>query len=215
MDCYGYLRVSGKSQLDGDGFPRQRASIESYALAHGHSIVRWFEERAIAGKTELEHRPALQELMLSLSSSGVRTIIIEKLDRLARDLMVQETIVGDIRTQGFELVSVCEPDLCSDDPSRVLVRQMFGAVSQYEKTMIVLKLRAARVRIRTNAGRCEGRKPFGHTPEEQSIIRTMVELRATGTNDYQIARTLNTAGIRPRKAALWSSAVIGRILARV
>jgi hypothetical protein len=38
---------------------------------------------------------------------------------------------------------VAEPDLCSDDPSRKLIRQILGAFSEYEKTMIVLKLRGA------------------------------------------------------------------------
>jgi len=42
----------------------------------------------------------------------------EKLDHLARDLMVQETIIRDLRQKVFEIVSVAEPDLCSDDPSR-------------------------------------------------------------------------------------------------
>jgi hypothetical protein len=47
--------------------------------------------------------------------------------------MMQETIIGVLRKDGFELLSVAEPDLCSDDPSRVMVRQLFGVVSQYEK----------------------------------------------------------------------------------
>ena len=39
-------------------------------------------------------------------ANGVKLILIEKLDRLARDLMIQETIIGDLRKYGFELVSV-------------------------------------------------------------------------------------------------------------
>jgi hypothetical protein len=55
----------------------------------------------------------------------VRVNVIEKLDRLAHDLTMQETIIGDLRKLGIELVSVAEPDLCSDDPRRKLVRQIF------------------------------------------------------------------------------------------
>jgi hypothetical protein len=54
--------------------------------------------------------------MTALHANGVRTVIIEKLDRLASDLMVQETIIADLRKQGFELVSVAEPDLMANDP---------------------------------------------------------------------------------------------------
>ena len=39
--------------------------------------------------------------------------------------------------RGFELVSVMEPDLLEKDPARVLMRQIFGALAQYDKAMIV------------------------------------------------------------------------------
>ena len=48
---------------------------------------------------------------------------------------------------GNQLLSVAEPDLLQDDPSRKLMRQIFGAIAEYEKTMIVLKLRGARMRV--------------------------------------------------------------------
>jgi hypothetical protein len=34
--------------------------------------------------------------MTALHANGVKTVIIEKLDRLARDPMVQETIIADL-----------------------------------------------------------------------------------------------------------------------
>jgi hypothetical protein len=40
---------------------------------------------------------------------------------------------------------VAEPDLIANDPTRILVRQMMGAVAQYEKSQIVLKLHGARL----------------------------------------------------------------------
>jgi DNA invertase Pin-like site-specific DNA recombinase len=60
--------------------------------------------------------------MTALHANGVQVVIIEKLDRLARDLMAQETIIADLRKHGFELVSVAEPDLMANDPTRILVR---------------------------------------------------------------------------------------------
>jgi DNA invertase Pin-like site-specific DNA recombinase len=93
-----------------------------------------------------EDRPALSEIMVALMADGVKTVRIEKLDRLARDLMIQETLVADFRNNGFTVISAAEPDLCSDDPSRVLMRQLFGVIAQYEKRTIVLELRAARQR---------------------------------------------------------------------
>src|SRR4051794_9751426 len=119
--AFAYLRVSGKGQIDGDGFPRQKTAIAQYAESHGIHIVRWFEEQGVSGTKDIDNRPALQELMAALDSNGVRTVVIEKLDRLARDLMVSECIVADLRKDGYELISVSEPDLCSNEPTRVLM----------------------------------------------------------------------------------------------
>ena len=63
IEAFGYLRVSGKGQLNGDGFPRQRAAIEAYARANGFVIVKWFEERGVAGAETWENRPAGPEMV--------------------------------------------------------------------------------------------------------------------------------------------------------
>jgi len=210
--AFGYLRVSGKSQVDGDGFPRQRAAIQDYAKAHDIRIVQWFEEEGVSGT--LAERPALQNMMLALMADGVRTVLIEKLDRLARDLMVQETIMGDFRKQGFELISVCEPDLCSDDPSRKLVRQIFGAIAEYDRAMIVLKLRAARDRQRAKTGHCEGRKAFGSHQSEHATIKRMRELAKQGLTYSAIAITLNSESRPTQTGSRWFPATVSRTLSR-
>jgi DNA invertase Pin-like site-specific DNA recombinase len=59
-----------------------------------------------------------------------RTLVVEKLDRLTRDLMIQEHIIQDLRDRGITVVSVAEPDLCSHDPTRELLRQIMGAIRE-------------------------------------------------------------------------------------
>ena len=150
--------------------------------------------------------------MTALHSNGVQVVMIERLDRLARDLMVQETIIADLRKNDFELVSVAEPDLMANDPTRILVRQMMGAVAQYEKSQIVLKLRGARMRKRAKTGRCEGRKPYGYFEGEQAVVVRMKELRATGIGFDRIAPQLNAEGLKPRAGERWHGLVVNRIL---
>jgi len=62
---------------------------------------------------------------------GVRLVLVESLGRFARDLMIQESILHDLKRNGFELVSVAKPDLCNEDPSRKLMRQIMGAFHEY------------------------------------------------------------------------------------
>jgi DNA invertase Pin-like site-specific DNA recombinase len=216
--AFAYLRVSGKGQVDGDGFPRQLVAIEAYAKANGLTLAKIFREKGITGATEWEHRPQFSEMMAAMLSNGVKTVLVERLDRCARLLMVQESIIADFQRKGLTLISVNEPDLCSDDPSRILMRQMLGAFFQYEKTLLVAKLRGARQRMRASSGKlrggCEGRKPFGTRQGEPKIITRILALKASGMVFNSIAETLNREGLKPRKGQKWYASVVRDILVR-
>ena len=213
MKVYGYKRVSGKGQLTGDGFTRQGIAIEKFAKANGHTLVKVFSEKAVPGATDMVDRPAWREMIGEAVDGGAEAIVIERLDRLARDLMVQEYIVQDIIKRGLVLLSTAEPDLCSTDPTRVLIRQILGAVAAYDKAMIVLKLRGARERKR-ESGRCEGIKPYGTLDGEPQVIGRMRELKAQGIGLSAIAQALNDEGIRPRSGSRWFPMTVSRILER-
>jgi len=56
----------------------------------------------------------------------------------------------------------------------VLVRQVLGAIGQFEKASLVAKLRAARERKRKATGRCEGNKPLSETrPDVVALAREL------------------------------------------
>lgn len=164
VKAFGYLRVSGQRQVAGDGFPRQLAAINGYAGAHEIRIVKVFREEAVSGTVEGMDRPTWTELVSATLANGVRTILVESVGRLARDLMVQEYIIRDMEKRGITVISVYEPDLNSTDPSRIMRRQIVGAIHQYERTMIVLKLRGARQRMKAKNGpvrRCQAFRRAG------------------------------------------------------
>jgi DNA invertase Pin-like site-specific DNA recombinase len=213
--AFAYLRVSGKGQVEGDGFTRQLEAIKKYA-AHGDiKIVKVYREEGVSGTMDWESRPAFSEMMTSLLANGTRKVLVERLDRIARDLMVQESIIADFKRKGLSIVSVAEPDLCSDDPSRVLMRQLLGAFFQYEKSMIVLKLRGARVRKKAATGHCEGRKPYGARPGESEVIERIQSLRASGMAMDTIAETLNAEGVSPRSGSAWYGSSVRNVLGRL
>jgi DNA invertase Pin-like site-specific DNA recombinase len=209
-----YLRVSGKGQVDGDGFPRQLAAVYAYAKTNGLTLAKVFREEGVSGTKELENRPALQRLLAAVASRNVSVVLVEKLDRLARDLMIQETILRDLQRRGVTLVSTMEPDLCSDDPSRKLVRQIMGCIAEYEKSMIVSKLAGARQRMRAKTGICEGRKPYGERKGERRVIDRILALRAAGEAMDTIADTLNRQGLKPRCGRQWYGSSVRNVLLR-
>lgn len=209
-NVFAYLRVSDPSQIKRDGFPRQSKAIQDYCKANKLTIHTTYKEKGVSGT--LEDRPALAEMMLSLEMNGhgVKTIIIEKLDRLARDLMVQEFIVRDFQKSGFNIISVMEgKDLCGNDPSRKLIRQIMGAFSEYDRAMIVAKLYAARQRIKLKTGKCEGRKGYSETKEGRLILDRINSLRKKPKEGkrmtwQQIADRLNEENILTIDGKSWS-----------
>jgi DNA invertase Pin-like site-specific DNA recombinase len=201
MKAYGYLRVSGKAQVDGDGFVRQEQAIRQYAASNGYTIESVFREEGVSGTKAMESRPALLELM-------------EKLDRLARDLMVSESILADFQRKGVTVVSVAEPDLCSSEPTRILMRQMMSAFAQYEKSMIVAKLRGARQRTKAKTGRCEGVKPYGASADEQTVLGRICALHAQGRTLVAISEVLNAEGVMPRRGAKWYPSSVRNVILR-
>jgi hypothetical protein len=53
-----------------------------------------------------------------------------------------------------------------DATTSKLIRQILGAVSEFDKAMIVAKLRGARDRARRQRGKCEGRKSYAEAKPE-------------------------------------------------
>jgi DNA invertase Pin-like site-specific DNA recombinase len=213
--AFAYLRVSGPSQLDGDGFERQLLACETFAANNGYEIAEVFREEAVSGTKELEHRPALAELLAALEENGIKTVLIEKLERLARDLMVQETIIADMRKRGFTLISAYEPDLCSDDPSRKLMRQIMGAIAEYDRAMTVQKLRGARQRKKAKHGKGEGRHAFGEKSAEALTFEQIKAWRAAGATAKDIAANLNMCGHPSRSGKPWLGTTVAKILRRL
>ncbi len=111
-------------------------------------------------------------------------------------------------------MSVTEPDLLQNDPTRVLMRQVFGAIAQYEKAMIVAKLRGARERMKVKEGCCEGRKPYGFYEGEAETLKRIHQLRSEGIGFDRVAEKLNTEGYKSRSGGRWHGLVVNRILTR-
>lgn len=215
LKAFVYLRVSGQGQVWGDGFDRQRLACEKFARENNLEIAEVFREEGVSGTKDLEDRPALAELLAALEENGVKTVLIEKLDRLARDLMVQETIIADMQRSGYTLISTEEPDLSTNDPSRVLVRQIFGAIAQYERAMIVLKLRGARQRKKARDKKCEGRKAFGEKPSEAQTLAQIRAWHSAGSSPKRIAEDLNASGYSSRSGSPWRGTTVAKILRRL
>lgn len=223
MKAFSYLRVSSKGQIDGDGFERQRDKIKLWAKSNGATIESEFREEGISGKNDLDGRPAMIDLLGAIAANGVRTVVVERADRFARDLVASELLLREFTRLGVRVFEAeGGNDLSAGDdsnPTATLIRQILAAVSQFEKTSVVLKLRAARSRARREKGRCEGRKPFGDRDGEMETLKLIQSLRRKPKGGERlsyaaIAERLNTTGISTRSGKVWHPEVVRRLMNR-
>jgi DNA invertase Pin-like site-specific DNA recombinase len=220
-----YLRCSGIGQDRGDTWTRQRAAIERFAASHGMAVAAdgWFRDLGVSGTREAADRPGLADLMVYVAGGTVRVVLVEDASRLARDLLVSELILAQFARLGVTVIAASSGvdlvDQRGDDPTRRLVRQLLGAVSEFQKTELVARLRAARERIRRAGQRCEGPKPYGLLPGEAAVVERMRALRRKARLGRRrslaaVARILEEEGAPTRTGKPWTKQAVWVILKR-
>jgi DNA invertase Pin-like site-specific DNA recombinase len=177
VEAVAYMRTSSATNVgeDKDSERRQRAAIEGFAKAGGYVVVEWFFDAAVKGTDPVTSRPGFSDMLDRIAGNGVRTIIIESPDRFARDLAIQLAGHDYLRDLGVTLIPASAPEhFLEDTPTAVLVRQVLGAVAQFDKATTVAKLKAARERVRSKTGKCEGRKSYAES--NPALVATAKQL---------------------------------------
>lgn len=230
MKILAYLRVSTDVQADeGQGLEVQEAAVRGWARDAGHELRAVLREEGVSGAKELDDRPALAEAFALLKDDRAEGLVVYRLDRLARDLIVQETLLAELRKLGAEVFSTApgEQDYLvddPDDPSRRLIRQILGAVSEYERSMIALRLRAGRRRKADAGGYAGGAPRFGERAEDRELTRDdreqlalerIAELAGAGVSLRDMAGILDAEGHRPKRADHWHPETLRRIVKRL
>ena len=208
-----YYRTSSATNVgaDKDSLARQKAAVTAYAKANKITIEAEFYDAAVSGADPIEARPGFLDMLGRIAGNGVRCILVETANRFARDLIVQETGWRFLQAKGIELVAVDSPDaFLSDTPTAVLVRQVLGAVSQFEKASLVAKLAAARKRQRRQTGKCEGRKGYRET--HPALVERARALRREGQTLAQVASALAERGMVAGTGRPFAPAQIARLL---
>jgi len=195
VEAVAYLRTSSAANTgpDKDSDKRQRAAIVAFAKAHGYVIIGEFYDAAVSGADPIGERPGFKAMLERIASNGVRSIIVESPDRFARDLTVQLTGHDFLKSLGVSLIPATAPEFFTEDtPTAVLVRQVLGAIAQFEKTSLVAKLRAARERKIAAGKKCGGRRSYAEArPEVVALAR---ELRAKRMSLRKISAELAVRG---------------------
>lgn len=165
IKAVAYFRTSSAANVgdDKDSLTRQKNAVETFAKRNGYEIVDdgAFYDAAVKGSDPVDDRPGFRAMLDRIAGNGVRTILVESASRFARDLTVQELGWRMLSKLGITLISVDSPDAFVDDtPTAVMVRQILGAVAEFERAALVMKLKSGRAKKARDTGlQCGGRRP--------------------------------------------------------
>jgi DNA invertase Pin-like site-specific DNA recombinase len=208
------MRTSSATNVgtDKDSEKRQRAAIERFAKRAGMEVVQWFYDPSVSGADPIDARPGFSALLDRLESNGVRTVVVEDASCFARDLVAQELGLLLLIKRGVRVLTANGDDLTdTSDPSRVMMRQIAGSFSQFEKTRLVTKLRVARERVREAQGKCEGRKSYAESAPE--LVQAAKRLHRRSPKGQRrslraIAAELAAMGFTNRNGAPFSASCV-------
>lgn len=221
-----YTRVSTESQVTGESLPEQERDGRTWAADHGHTVAAVYSDPGFSGTLPAPDRPGLADALDALAAGVIDGLVIRDLDRLARELTVQEAVLAQIWSRPDTSVFAFNGEVHRDDPDdpmRKAIRQMRGVFAELDRALIAKRLRDAR-RVKARKGlHANGPAPYGWrthdgelypVPDELRVLDRMRTLRAEGLTQTQIADELNREGVSARKGGRWSQPVVGRVLAR-
>jgi len=220
--AYGYLRVSSKGQIDGHGLDRQLDVIQGYAQTADIGIVKVYREEGVSGTADETDRPSFQEMIADILRNGTRMVIVEGMDRLAREYRIQETLLIYLASKGITLLSARTGENVTEavnaDPMKKALVQIQGVFSELEKNMLVKKLRSAREKVRQERGKCEGRK--GYRELAPDTLKAIQQLRRKPRNGKrrtyrQTANMLNEKGYRTCDGKAFNTGNLRQMLYRM
>ena len=142
---YGYARVSTKKQLSGNSIEEQYSTLKEQGCKK--IIVEQY-----TGKTT--DRPELGALMHKMTKGD--TLVVTKLDRLARNVVEGVTLVRELLRSGIK-VHVLNVGLLDDTPMGNFFITTLLAVAELERSMIMERTQAGKEVAKTKPGFKDGR----------------------------------------------------------
>jgi DNA invertase Pin-like site-specific DNA recombinase len=209
-----YIRVSTARQGEsGLGLEAQRTSVETFARQHGGTIVAAFVEVETGKRSD---RPELAKA-LEAARKGKATLLIAKLDRLARNV----AFIANLMDSGVDFLA------CDQPFASRLTLHILAAVAEDEARRISERtkaaLQAAKARgTRLGAPNCRetianarAARWRGAEAARANILAIVADIRSTGiTNNNGIAKTLMARGIRTvTGGTAWQGNMVARLLA--
>ena len=174
-----YARVS----TDGQSVEKQLRELEAVAVKEGWKVVERFIDQGISGSKGREGRPAFDKLNKGIVRREFDLVAAWSVDRLGRSLQDLVTFLNELDSKHTNLY-LHKQGIDTTTPAGKLLFQMLGVFAEFERSMIVERVRAGLKRAKAE-GKVLGRPRVG--PAVEAKVRA---LRQKGNGMRKIAREL-------------------------
>jgi DNA invertase Pin-like site-specific DNA recombinase len=182
-----YARVS-RSDKEQDP-ENQLLKLRQYAISRGWEIYATYQDYASGASPS---RPALDKMIKEGRARHYDTVLIVRLDRLARSVKQLLTILEELDHDGIALVC-SDQEIDTKSPAGKLLFTVLGAVAELELELIRERTKDGLARARAQGKRI-GRPP-NHTKDDEIEV-----LRSQGLSLRQIGELvgLSHQGVKQR-----------------
>jgi DNA invertase Pin-like site-specific DNA recombinase len=211
-----YYRVSTQQQgHSGLGLDAQRSAVGVYLGGHGELVAEFVEVETGKGANALDRRPMLRAA-LEHCRNGSATLLIAKLDRLARNVH----FVSGLIEEGCDFVAADMPQ------ANKTMLQMHAVMAEWERDQISARTKAALAVAKGRGVRLGATGPDNLRRNIEQRKRAandfagklsglLAAFRADGLSQRAMVVQLNTLGIRTAKGGVWSLIQVQRIISRL
>jgi site-specific DNA recombinase len=217
----GVARVSTAEQADNDRYsiPHQRDRISEYCARHGWELVTVFEYVKSGGSNYRE----LQEILDAVVRERIDVVVVNELDRLARNMTSTLLFLEDLQKAGARFVAIAD-DLDLTKPDGELKMMILGVFAQYFRRQLSRKIRGGLLQRARSGKHHGGPMPYGYRwnnggpepdPREAPVVRQIYGWYVRdGWGSRKIAQHLNAQGIPTKHGqTIWASTEVRRLLA--
>jgi len=174
-----YARVS----TDGQSEKNQLRELEAVAKRQGWQVIQQFVDKGISGAKGRDSRPAFDALCKGVVRRDFDMVAAWSVDRLGHSLLDLLTFLKEIHAKDCGLY-LHKQGIDSTTPTGKMMFQMVGVFAEFERSMIVERVRAGLKRAK------EGGKKLGRPRVSQEVEAKVLKLHRQGNGMRRIAREL-------------------------
>jgi DNA invertase Pin-like site-specific DNA recombinase len=176
-----YLRVSTAEQT----IENQQRELRAVAKRHGWAVVAVFKDEGVSGTKGRDKRPGFDQLCQGVARRDFDQVAAWSVDRLGRSLQDLVAFLAELHAKGIDLY-LHQQGLDTGTPSGKAMFQMLGVFAEFERAMIVERVKSGLARARSQGKRL-GRPPVGY--DKERVVRRLLSKR------MGIVKTARTAGV--------------------